>query len=302
MSSVCITRCLVVSLVLGRVAFAQSTEEGIPVTDPLVIAKCGACHPRDEHGNMQRISWERTTPEGWQEALKRMIVVNGVTLTPLEARAMVKYLSTDHGLAPEEARPVMYDAERRIQRETNIPNERVEHACARCHTFARVLKWRRSNDDWKQLAQEHAARYKLPANDEAIAFLAKAAPLHTPEWEAWGARTHTPDPSGRWLVNAYLPGHGKYYGDMQVHPTPEGDFTMSVRLTSVNDGTRFIRTGRSVVYAGYAWRGRSQGPQIGGLVPNDPLSEAREVLRISPDGSTAEGRWFWDSIRSSAST
>ena len=31
---------------------------------------------------MQRISWERTTPEGWQEALKRMILVDGVTLTP----------------------------------------------------------------------------------------------------------------------------------------------------------------------------------------------------------------------------
>ena len=134
-------------------------EEGIPVTDPLVIAKCSGCHKKDEKGNLTRISWERTTPEGWQEALKRMIVVNGVSLTPLEARAMVKYLSTDHGLAPEEAQPVMYDAERRIQRETNIPNERVEHACARCHTFARVLSWRRSSDDWKQLAQEHAARF-----------------------------------------------------------------------------------------------------------------------------------------------
>src|SRR5437879_4684192 len=89
-------------------------EEGIPVTDPVVIAKCGSCHARDERGNMKRISWARATPESWQSALKQMSVVNGVSLTPSEARSMVKYLSMNHGLAPEEAKPVMYDAERRI--------------------------------------------------------------------------------------------------------------------------------------------------------------------------------------------
>jgi quinohemoprotein amine dehydrogenase len=68
-------------------------EEGIPVTDPLVRAKCGNCHASDERGNMQRISWERTTPEGWQDVLKRMIVVKGVAVTPSEARSIVKYLS-----------------------------------------------------------------------------------------------------------------------------------------------------------------------------------------------------------------
>jgi quinohemoprotein amine dehydrogenase len=280
-------------MIFAGVVLAQSSEKGIPVTDPLVIAKCGTCHARDDQGNMQRISWERTTPEGWQEALKRMIVVNGVSLTPLEARAIVKYLSTAHGLAPEEAKPVMYGAERRIHQETNIPNERVEHACARCHTFARVLSWRRSMDDWKQLAQEHAARYKLPANDEAIAFLAKAAPLQTPEWEAWSARTRTPNLTGRWLVTASLRGHGKYYGEMEVKPSADDDFTTSVHLTSLDDGSRFVRTGRSVTYAGYAWRGRSKGPEIAPSAPDDLFSEAREVLWIAPDESTAEGRWFW---------
>src|SRR5271156_922771 len=119
-------------LVSASIVFAQPAlpEKGIPVTDPLVIAKCGTCHTVDQQGNMQRISWERTTPEGWQEALKRMILSDGVTLAPPEARAIVKYLSASHGLAPEEARPIMYDAERRIHHETNIPNDHVDHACA----------------------------------------------------------------------------------------------------------------------------------------------------------------------------
>src|ERR1041385_3102087 len=101
-------------------ARAQS-EAGIPVNDPLVLAKCGNCHTRDDHGNMQRISFSRTTPEAWQDSLKRMILGYGVSVDASEARSIVKYLSTNHGLAPEEAKPVMYDTERRAKEETALP-------------------------------------------------------------------------------------------------------------------------------------------------------------------------------------
>jgi quinohemoprotein amine dehydrogenase len=291
-------------MVFAAIGSAQTGEEGIPVTDSLVIAKCGACHTRDERGNMQRISWERTTPEGWQEALKRMILADGVSLTPPEARSIVRYLSASHGLAPEEAKPVMYDAERRIHVETSIPNDNVGHACARCHSFARSLSWRRSPDDWKQLAEMHVSRLKLPPNDEAVAFLAKAAPLRTPEWTAWSARSRAPNVAGRWLVTASILGHGKYYGEMQVDPAgpaEEGEFTTSLHLTSVNNGSSMVRTGRIAVYGASAWRGRSkgvtqgnlQGKQSASASADDLNSEVREVLWIAPDQSTAEGRWFW---------
>src|SRR5947209_17181032 len=128
-------------------AAAEKPEEGIPVTDPLVIAKCGTCHSKDDKGNLSRISWERTTPEGWQEAIKRMVRLNGVSVSPDEARRMVKYLSAYHGLAPEEAKPVMYIPEFRILDETNIPNDTVRSACATCHPFGRPLSWRRSAHD-----------------------------------------------------------------------------------------------------------------------------------------------------------
>ncbi len=266
--------------------------QGIPVTDPLVVAKCGTCHVRDQQGNMQRISWERTTPEGWQEALKRMILTNGVSLTPDEARAIVRYLSTSHGLAPEEAKPVMYDVERRVHQETSVPNDHLSHACARCHTFARALSWRRSADDWKQLAEMHATRFKLPVDQEAVAFFAKAAPLHTPEWDAWSAHTHTPNLAGRWLVTASMAGRGMYYGELRVDSSGD-EFNTDVHLTSVDDGSKIVRFGRGAIYGGYAWRGRSQGAQPMSSAPDDPNSVAREVLWIAPDQSTAEGRWFW---------
>ena len=282
---------LILCVVFFGVARAQS-EEGIPVKDPLVIAKCGSCHARDDRGNMQHISFARTTPEAWQDSLKRMILGYGVSVTSPEARSIVKYLSTNNGLAPEEAKPVLYETERRVQEETTLPRGGLGTACTKCHTFARALSWRRSADDWKQFAALHAAQYKVP-NEATAAFLAKAAPLHTPEWDAWSARKSSLNVAGRWMVTASILGHGKYFGEMQVDPAGDDEFNTRVTLTSVRDGSRIVRSGRSAVYGDYAWRGRSKGEAPASGNPDDLASDAREVLWIAPDQSSAEGRWFW---------
>lgn len=304
-------------------AAKSAPEEGIPVTDPLVISRCGGCHTRDAKGNMLRISWERSTPEGWEEAIKRMVRLNGLTLSPQDARAIVKYLATYHGLAPEESKPVMYFAEHRIQDETNIPDDNVRGACANCHAFARPMSWRRSAEDWKLLANLHVAFYataeqafrrglnaggggnappvppreegppKLPV-DDALAFLGKAAPLHTPEWAAWRARMRAPKLAGRWLVSAHIPGKGNYYGQLVMEPgASDEEFTTNVKLQSVRDGSALVRSGQGLVYAGYSWRGRSKGTGSPSAAVDDLNKEAREVLWFSPDESQAEGRWFW---------
>jgi quinohemoprotein amine dehydrogenase len=321
-------------LVLPLVAQAQTSqngapsepakaaaEDGIPVTSQLVISKCGSCHTRDEHGNLLRISWERATPEGWEEAIKRMVRLNGVQVTAEEARSMVKYLAAYHGLAPEEAKPVMYFAEHRIQDETNIPTDNVRGACTNCHAMAKPLSWRRSAEDWRLLTNLHVALYpqaddafrlgmragrfdeepphydpdaKKPV-DEALAYLSKTAPLWTPEWSAWRARMRAPKLAGRWIVTAHVPGKGRFYGEMDIEPVQgtDDEFTTKVKLTSVRDGSKISRTGHSLIYDGYAWRGRSKGTPPANAAPDDLGSEAREVLWISPDQSSAEGRWFW---------
>ena len=53
--------------------FAAENETGIPVTNALILDECGVCHEADDEGRMQRISYLRKTPEGWQITLKRMI-------------------------------------------------------------------------------------------------------------------------------------------------------------------------------------------------------------------------------------
>ncbi len=143
----------------GGGAPAGPSEEGIPVTNELVLNKCGGCHTKDAKGNLSRISWIRTTPEGWEEAIKRMVRLNGLTIEPADAKLVLKYLSNYHGLAPEEAKPVMYMAEHRIQDEA-IPNESLRVTCMNCHALGRPFQWRRTREEWSLLADMHSALYQ----------------------------------------------------------------------------------------------------------------------------------------------
>jgi quinohemoprotein amine dehydrogenase len=312
---------------------AEMREEGIPVTNALVISRCGTCHTKDAKGNLSRISWERTTPEGWEESIKRMVRLNGLTITPAEAREVVKYLASSHGLSPEEAKPVMYIPEHRLVDETNIPNNTVHDTCANCHALGRPLSWRRTKQDWQLLVNMHEYLYAQGDNifhrgsgafpdvrgpgaqrrggatasaeashpapqrepvEVALDFLAKAAPLHTPEWAAWSARMRPPKLAGRWLVSAYLPGHGRYFGEMTISAgSSDDEFTTRMKLTSVRDGSTLVRSGQSIVYAGYAWRGRSETSAKAGPAPDDLSQEMREALWVDPNQNEAEGRWYW---------
>jgi quinohemoprotein amine dehydrogenase len=271
----------------------SASEQGIPVTDPLVKAKCGSCHASDDRGNMQRISWERATPEGWDLALQRMVLLTDMDLTPAEKGRLIQYLSSHHGLAPEEAKGVTYDVERRIHDETGIPRA-VMTACGRCHNIARVLSWRRSAADWKEFSHVHTLRYNAPASEEAVAFVAKMAPLESPDWTAWSARTANKTLAGRWLVTASVQGRIRYFGEMQLESSGvDGEFNTRATLQSITGGSTAIRTGRGMLYGGYAWRGSSKGGNAASSAPDDLSNEAREAMTLAPDELSAEGRWFW---------
>ncbi|MFT3965216.1 MAG: quinohemoprotein amine dehydrogenase subunit alpha [Sphingobium sp.] len=294
------------------------TEEGIPVTDRLTQEKCGGCHAPDAKGNLSRISWIRTTPEGWSQAIKRMVRLNGLAITPQESRSIVKYLATWHGLAPEEAKPVMYLTEHRIVDETNIPNEAVRGSCAACHSFAQPLSWRRSKVEWKLLQNLHVAMYSqaeaqfrrdAPAEpgapplapgakppkqgDIGLDYISKTAPLNTPDWTAWKPRIRDPKLAGKWLISAAIPGQGRFVGEMTISPAGAPDeFTTATTIRSLTSGASFTRKGTAIVYAGYNWRGRSSGPAKA-AAPDDLQSATRETMWFSPDQKTAVGRWFW---------
>jgi quinohemoprotein amine dehydrogenase len=295
-------------------AVPPETEPGIPVTDQLTIQKCSSCHKADDKGNLTRISWIRTTPEGWEEAIKRMVRLNGLAITPAEARHILSYLATDHGVAPEEIADRRWYLEMRQPETEPIPNNEVRVACASCHAFARPESWFRSSTEWKLLENMHVGYFPVAENnsfharpraegvqwttastpgvgaakdpvDVALAYLDKTQPLHSAAWSNWRASLRDPDLKGRWALSATSPGKGRYFGFMTISPGSEPDsFTTEATLTRVADGSKLTLKGQSIVYTGYEWRGRSKAESIGNV---------REVMALSPDQSKMEGRWFW---------
>ena len=289
-------------------------QAGFPVTDSLTLAKCGSCHAADAKGNMSRISYIRTTPEGWEEAIKRMVRLNGLQLSPEDARSILRYLSDYHGIAPEEAAKVEYFYEHRMVDE-KIDNPEVAHGCASCHALAKPLSWHRTPEDWKYLKNMHVAFFpaaeftafenpqrrgadgaeatKKPAPAEvALEYIVKSSPLHTPEWAAWQASMQTPSIAGRWLISGSEPGKGRFFGEMVITPAAGGDsFNTKIKVTCDDGGAEMAGSGAALVYTGYAWRGRStiDGGETGPAAPKT----IRQVMMLSKDQNEFKGRWFW---------
>ncbi len=329
--------CLVWIHLLALFVLAQDNVagKGIPVENQTTRNACSACHAIDDEGRMTRISYMRKTPEGWQETIKRMVREQDVMVEPAAAREIVKYLSNEHGLAPEEARPAFYEVERRMIRET-IPDESLEEACVVCHSIGRILSQRRDRDEWKLLTSFHLALYPMaefqafravrsstsrtlpavgeaqvgddplrpgpiPATrtisslndqrdpvDRALDYLGRAQPLDTPEWRAWRASFRAPQIEGTWAVQAYMVGRGRGYGQMVISPGPAEDEFRTATSIEFSDGTRTSRTGRVLLYAGYSWRGSSNDPSA----VTERLGQLREVMFLSSDNDTLNGRWF----------
>ena len=296
----------------------EKPDEGIPVTSDLVKRKCGSCHRADEKGRLTRISYRRTTPEGWEQTIKRMITLNNLAFEPAEARDVLRYLSDRHGLAPEEAKPAAFEVERR-QIEYTYADKDTNELCTTCHSMGRVIWQRRTKAEWTLLLNMHRAIYPgtdtvfrrsagrrqqtpqpgapPPDNrhpmDKAIEHLSSAFPLTSAEWAAWSATMRPPQLAGRWALAGYQPGRGPVFGQVVVTQGDpnSGEFTTETTFTYARGGQTVTRRGRGLVYTGFQWRGRSSGEGTSFPVPN-VSTDWREVLSVDRDWRRAEGRWF----------
>jgi len=180
-------------------ARAQATApQGIPIDDQLTIRKCGGCHQRDANGMMRRLSYIRTSPEVWDQAIKRMIRLNGLTVTPAELRDIVRYLSNNNGLAPEEMKPGFFDVEHRTSgyQDDFVPNPAIQKTCNNCHSIGRVVAQRRTMDDYKKLVEMHIGLFPGSANtfrpQRGKALSDVNAPAHPNETAAGGIQMEYP--------------------------------------------------------------------------------------------------------------
>ena len=286
-------------------------DSGIPIRSDAIIENCAECHEPDSAGRMTRISFLRKTPEGWQTSIRRMVMLNDVPLDPATAREIVKYLSNNQGLAPEELRPARFEVERRMIDYEYEADEDTETTCKQCHSLGRVITQRRTKEEWGLLIATHRGLYPLsdfqafrrggppspdaedPRHpmDKAIAHLSSVFPLETPEWTAWSATMRPPRLAGTWALAGHAPGKGAIYGQVVITADPDADdqFTTETTFTYANSGESVTRTGNALIYTGYQWRGRSfQGS--GGRGGDD--DGMREVMMVERGWQEISGRWF----------
>jgi quinohemoprotein amine dehydrogenase len=241
-----------------------------------------------------------------------MVTLNKAEIDPADARVIVKYLSDHLGLAPEEARPGAFETERRLIDYTYTANSDTANVCSSCHSMGRVILQRRTGEDWDLLVAMHRGWYPLvdgqvfrrfgppsttpgpdgrpPDNrhpmDKALGHLKSAFPLVTPEWSAWSATMRTPRIEGAWALGGYEPGEGPIHGRVTIGAGANPDeFTTEVSYTYARSGRTVTRSGRSLVYTGYQWRGRTT---VGG----DDKTSLREVMFVERDWQAIAGRWF----------
>jgi quinohemoprotein amine dehydrogenase len=288
-------------------------DEGIPITDATVVKACGSCHKPDEKQQLSRISFQRNTPEGWQTAIQRMAALNRLKIEPATARQVVRYLSNNLGLAPEEAKPAAFEVERRTPDYKYTANADAEGVCTKCHSMGRVISQRRTREEWNLLIAMHRGWYPLVDNqafrrggpaprdpspdgrppdtrhpvEKAVDHLARAFPLKTSDWSAWSATMRPARLEGTWTIAGRETGKGPVYGQVVIKasPTAPDEFTTDISLTYGRTGERVSRSGQGIVYTGFQWRGRSTE---GG----DEDSGLREVMFVDRDWRTMEGRWF----------
>jgi quinohemoprotein amine dehydrogenase len=272
---------------------AAAKEAGIPIQSDLVISKCGTCHKADDQKHLSRISWRRASPENWERTVKRMVTLNHAQLDASDARAIIKYLSDHQGLAPEEVRPIAFEAERRTIDYAPDMDKDIENTCSSCHSIGRVFSERRTKEEWDLLVAMHRGYYPLvdmqPMNsgpgfrrqprspqqqaaaaeadtppdtrhpmDKAVAYLAKTYPLVTPEWSAWSAALEPVHVAGRWALTGRAVGKGAVYGTVVITAdpnTPDG-FTTETSFTFARTGQTITRKGKAIVYTGFQWRGK----------------------------------------------
>lgn len=284
-------------------------ERGFPVTSEAVKSACGSCHASDAKGCMTRISWRRTTPEGWQETIRRMASLNGASLDPARTKEILRTLANEQGLAPEEALPARFELERRLV-EFTYRDADTQKACGVCHSIGRPMLQRRSATEWDLLVAMHRGYYPVadfqafrrpgPAPttpgpdgrppdprqpvDKALDHLKSAYPLHTPEWSDWVANRRPLRLSGRWALSGYELGTGPVYGEVTIDAAAGAvdEFVTTARYAPARGGPAVLRKGQAVVYTGFQWRGRS-------LAGAEAL---REVMMVERDQNTISGRWF----------
>ncbi|WP_318503296.1 c-type cytochrome [Bacillus sp. T3] len=161
-----------------------------------VDKSCLSCHGGNGQ-KAERISDVRKTPEGWLNTVQRMERIHGVQLTDEQREQIIKDLSAEQGLTPEEAESVQYwMASKPSYAEPSTESEAVNNSCITCHAGGRFEAQRRTEQEWANLKDFHLVMYpSIYLNnrhldwpkeaEEALKYLGKEYSFDEKTWEKW---------------------------------------------------------------------------------------------------------------------
>ncbi|GIO09028.1 hypothetical protein J31TS6_50560 [Brevibacillus reuszeri] len=274
----------------------KKTNQDGPTTAPSVHVSakveqsCMGCHAVDNNGKLARIEYMRKSPEGWSETIARMERLHGVKLTDADREQIIKDLSRERGLAPEEAEQVQYWLANKQSYAEPVPeNVNVQNSCMTCHATGRFMAQRRTEEEWKNLKDFHLVSFPStylnhrhmdwPKEvDNVLRYLAEKYPEDTPEWKGWKGKEY--DPTGAWKIVGFQGTKGFYIGD-STFAKKENGFTETKSVRYVNDQSSVQSTGDVQIYSGYMLRAHymKDGKKVNG------------VYNMAESGTMIKGDW-----------
>ena len=227
-----------------RRAPTAKPDEGIPITDATVLKACGTCHRPDDKSQMSRISFQRNTPEGWQNTIQRMAALNGLQHrsgdrarrreVPLEQSRPGARRGQAGGVGSGAAvdRLQVHRQRRRREhlqqvsfagpRDFAAPHARGVGPARR--DASRLVSARRQpgvparRSGAARAARPTAARPTRATRSRRRSIISPSTfPLKTPEWTAWSATMRPARLDGTWTLSGWELGKGAIYGTRHGH-------------------------------------------------------------------------------------
>lgn len=261
----------------------------------IINSKCTACHTGNLDTGLSRISDQRKTPEGWYMTVKRMQREHGLTITRDEESNVIKYLSDNQGLTPNEIKPYAYILDKTPGATEEVKTELLGEMCVKCHSEARIGLQRRTETEWKKLVHFHVGQFTsfeiqslardrdwlAVAENEIVPYLAENFGKDKEKFDKYKKSVKNYKLPTKWITYGHTPGKGDFTATITLLNSSDESYAL-IMNTKYSSGEELVAKGIAIVYGGSEVRGS--------LVQNGVTY--RQTLHIDPKTNTFEGRMF----------
>ncbi len=272
--------------------FAIDANNGAKILD----TKCIACHTGSLKDGLSRISDQRKTPEGWYMTITRMQRLHGLELTANEEKDVIKYLSDNQGLTPEEIKPFKYVLDKTPNYQEVKTDTLLTEMCVRCHSNARIGLQRRTADEWDRLVNFHVAQFisfevQAQARDrdwfgiaqkEIVPYLAKNYGKTSDKWDAYKSSIKEYKLPLSWTFAGHNAKNGDFSAKLTLRKTKDESYIANYEESYLS-GKTFRAEGKAVLYS---------GSELRVSLEDKDKTRYQQVLHLNPKTSTIEGRVY----------